>query len=126
MTIGELQKLNILEVVNAGEEPDRELKSVFCCDLLSVAMGKGQEDAVWVTVMGNINTLAVMSLTDMACIVLAEGAVMDEAGMTKARQQGIPIFRTENPIFETALQLYRWIKEDAGAISAEGIGAGTS
>ena len=27
MTIGELQKLNILEVVNAGEEPDRELKS---------------------------------------------------------------------------------------------------
>ena len=52
----------------------------------------------------------------------SEGALMDEAGMTKARQQGIPIFRTENPIFETALQLYRWIKEDAGAIGAEGTG----
>ena len=122
MTVQDLADSGLFALENEGDEMDREITKCFCCDLLSVAMGRAPSGCAWVTVMGNINTLAVMSLTDMACIVLAEGAVMDEAGMTKARQQGIPIFRTENPIFETALQLYRWIKEDAGAIGAEGTG----
>lgn len=111
MTIGELQKLNIFEVVNSGEEPEREIEGIFCCDLLSVAMGRGKENAAWITVMGNVNTLAVLSLTDMACIILAEGAVMDETGLAKARQQGIAVFRTEQPIFETSMVLYRWLQE---------------
>ena len=123
MTVKDLMDKQIFHIVNAGEETDRQVTGVFCCDLLSIAMGRAPADGAWVTVMGNINTLAVMSLTDMACIVLAEGAVMDEAGMTKARQQGIPVFRTENPIFETALLLYRWIKEGNGAAVTENTGA---
>lgn len=111
MTVAELAKLGIFEVVNKGDDPDREIEGVFCCDLLSVAMGRGKENAAWVTVMGNVNTLAVLSLTDMACIILAEGSVMDEAALAKARQQGIPVFRTENPVFETSLAVYRWLNE---------------
>ena len=38
--------------------PERELSKVFCCDLLSIAMSKAPADGVWVTVMGNKNTLA--------------------------------------------------------------------
>lgn len=111
MTVEELGNLGIFEVVNRGDDPDREVEGVFCCDLLSVAMGRGKEGAAWVTVMGNVNTLAVLSLTDMACIVLAEGAMMDEVGLSKARQQGITIFRTENPVFETSLAIYRWLND---------------
>ena len=109
MTIAELTKLGILDVVNKGDDPDREIEGVFCCDLLSVAMGRGKENAAWVTVMGNVNTLAVLSLTDMACIILAEGSVMDDVALAKARQQGIAIFRTENPVFETAMAIHGWI-----------------
>ncbi len=64
--------------VLAEGDPQRELSRVFCCDLLSIAMGKAPADGVWVTVMGNRNTLAVASLTDTACIVLAEGVSLDE------------------------------------------------
>ena len=111
MTVAELGELGIFEVINKGDNMDRTIEGVFCCDLLSVAMGRGKENAAWVTVMGNVNTLAVLSLTDMACIVLAEGAVMDESGLAKARQQGITIFRTEQPEFETGLIIHRQINK---------------
>ena len=106
MTIQDLLDSGLFEVVHQGEETDREIRGVFCCDLLSIAMSRGIEDAAWVTVMGNINTLAVMTLTDMACIVLAEGARMDEAGMNKAQEEGFTILRTEEPIFDAALKIH--------------------
>ena len=105
MTIQDLIDSGIFEVVNAGEDTDRVIQDVFCCDLLSIAMSKGVEGAAWVTVMGNINTLAVMSLTDMCCIVLAEGVKMDEVGLAKARSQGFTILRTEGSIFHAALKI---------------------
>ena len=111
MTIQDLIDSELFEVVYKGDETDREIRDVFCCDLLSIAMSRGIEDAAWVTVMGNINTLAVMTLTDMACIILAEGSRMDEAGMNKAMQEGFTIFRTEEPIFEAALKTYELLKQ---------------
>ena len=87
-------------------DPKRDLSKVFCCDLLSIAMGKAPAGCAWVTVMGNMNTLAVASLTEAACVILAEGAVLDEAAAKKAVEQGITVLSTELPIFEAALQVY--------------------
>ena len=106
MRVQDLIDAGLFSCVNRGEDTERQVTCVFCCDLLSVAMGRGREDAAWVTVMGNINTLAVMTLTDMACIVLAEGARMDEAGMAKAKEEGFTILRTEEPIFRAALKIH--------------------
>ena len=102
MTIKELIDTGHFEVVNAGSDPDREISDVFCCDLLSICMSRGIEGAAWVTVMGNVNTLAVMTLTDMACIILAEGARMDEVGLAKAQSEGFTVLRTEDPIYPSA------------------------
>ena len=109
MTVKDLQEAGFLEVVWEGEEPEREIEDVFCCDLLSIAMSRGIENAAWITVMGNINTLAVMSLTDMSCVVLAEGANLDETALAKAKQEGFPVFRTEEAIFPTAKRIYEMI-----------------
>lgn len=80
---------------------------VFCCDLLSIAMGKAPADGVWVTVMGNRNTLAVASLTDTACIVLAEGVSLDEGSLAKAEEEGIAVLSTDLPSFDIALEIYQ-------------------
>lgn len=112
LTIQNLIDTGYFQVINAGEDPDREILDVFCCDLLSIAMSKGIEGAAWVTVMGNINTLAVMTLTDMACIVLAEGARLDETGLDKARSEGFTVLRTEDPIFTAALKIYNAVKAE--------------
>lgn len=93
--------------VLAEGDPQRELSRVFCCDLLSIAMGKAPADGVWVTVMGNRNTLAVASLTDTACIVLAEGVSLDEGTLTKAEEEGIAVLSTDLPSFDIALEIYQ-------------------
>ena len=68
MTIQNLIDSGLFTVVNQGAETNRAITSVYCCDLLSVAMGHAPADSAWVTVMGNINTLAVVALTDTACV----------------------------------------------------------
>lgn len=107
MTVKELTDTKKYRVVNLGDGQDRNIEKVFCCDLLSIAMGRAPAGCAWVTVMGNMNTLAVASLTDAACVILAEGAALDEVAEKKAAQQGITVLATEEPIFETAMGIYQ-------------------
>jgi len=100
--ISDLIETNYFTLLNNGEE-NKEIGSVFCCDLLSIVMAKASMDCVWVTIMANINSLAVASLVDMSCIVFAEGIMPDELTINKAKEQGITIFYSEKPIFECAL-----------------------
>ena len=86
--------------------PDREVTKIFCCDLLSIAMSKAPAGCVWVTVMGIRNTLAVASLADAACIVLAEGVSLDEGTLAKAGEEGIAVLSTELPVFDIALEIH--------------------
>ena len=109
MTIQELIENDAFTVINAGEDTDRAVESVYCCDLLSVAMGHAPAGCAWVTVKGNINTLAVVALTDAACVILAGGTTLDDAALKKAQQQGITVLATQAPIFETALSIYNQI-----------------
>lgn len=111
MTVRELMEQGIFQTINQGEDLDREISGVFCCDLLSVAMGKAPSGCAWVTVMGNINTLAVASLTDAACVILAEGASLDPAAAAKAAQQEITVLAAEQPVFQSALAVYRLLGE---------------
>ena len=59
--------------------------------------------------MGNMNTLAVASLADAACVIMAEGAQLDETAVKKAKEQEITVLKTEMPIFEAALEIYRML-----------------
>lgn len=100
MTTSEVAKLLSFTVANGAES--REVSSVYCCDLLSVVMGRAPAGSAWVTVMGNINAVAVAVLADVACIVVAEGMPVDADTLERARQQGVPVFQTELPVFEAA------------------------
>ena len=106
MTVKELTEKNIFSLVNDGGNGDTVITKPFACDLLSFAMSKASADCAWFTVMGNMNTIAVSVLADCACIILCEGAELDEAGTTKAKQQNVTVFSTNEPIFEAALKLY--------------------
>lgn len=109
MTIKELIESNLFETINIGDDTDRAISGLFCCDLLSIAMSKAPADSVWVTVMGNINTLAVAALCDVGCIILAEGVSLDDTARAKALQQHITVLRTDMPIFDAALKVHESI-----------------
>lgn len=106
MTVGELIEKQMFHVVNQGDEEERQITIPFCCDLLSIAMGRAPAGCAWVTVMANINTLAVAALADAACIILAEGVSLDDAAKNKAEVQGITVLSTDMPVFEAALAVY--------------------
>lgn len=112
MTVGELIEQGLFEVIHVGEELSRGITKPFCCDLLSIAMGKAPEGCAWVTVMGNMNTLAVASLVDAACVIMAEGAVLDQPALSKAIEQSITVLKTDQPIFEAALLIHKSLTYD--------------
>lgn len=107
MTVKELAEKTGYKVIHMGESAaDTEVTGTYCCDLLSVAMSRVPEGAAWVTVMSNLNTLAVASLTEAACVILAEGAAIDESVAAKAKEQEITLLSTELPVFDAALKIY--------------------
>lgn len=111
MTVKELINKTGFKVINeASASAETTVEKAYCCDLLSVAMSRVPEGAAWVTVMSNLNTLAVASLTEAACVIIAEGAAIDEAVVAKAKEQEITLLSTELPIFDAALLLYDELK----------------
>lgn len=84
---------------------DREALGCYCGDLLSWVMGRAKADDVWLTVMGNINAIAVATLADVSAIVLVEDAVLDGEARARANQQEVAVYVTSLPAYETALQI---------------------
>lgn len=111
MTIKELIDSGLFEVINDGGNHETVITKPFACDLLSIAMSKAEKNCAWFTVMGNVNTIAVCSLAECACIILCEGVQLDETARQKAAEQGITVLSAgDSPIFGAALRLYEAIK----------------
>lgn len=109
MTVEDLIHSNIGEVLYEGRDLNKEITRPFCCDLLSLALSRASEGSAWVTVMGNMNTLAVASLTEVSCIILAEGVSLDEAATQKAQSGDVCIIKTPLSVFDAALYIHKLI-----------------
>ena len=84
---------------------DREVHGCYIGDLLSWVMGRAFEGNAWITIMSNINVVAVASLSDVACVILSEGVELEDSIRETAIQKGINVLSSKNPTFETAVQI---------------------
>ena len=107
MKVSELIKSLDLKVITDNSIEDREIKSCYAGDLLSWVMGRAEQDCAWITIMSNVNIVAVAALVDMACIILAEGVAVDEDVVKKANAQGVTILATDKTCYETAVQIHK-------------------
>ena len=99
MTVNEFaEKYELEKIVIA--EGDREITGGYTGDLLSWVMGRAVSGDAWITIMSNINIAAVAALTDVACILLAEGVTLDESVRTVAQDKGINVLGSEKNSFE--------------------------
>ena len=101
MTVNELSAIRGFKPV-AIPDGEREINGVYIGDLLSWVMGRAKADDAWITIMTNINVVAVASLADTACIVLAEGVSADASVIETANAKGVNIISSEMPAYETA------------------------
>lgn len=95
-----------LEVL-ALPSPDLEISGGYVGDLLSWVMGRADADQVWITIMTNINILAVASLSGVSAVVVAENAEITNDVISKAQEQGINLLRSTKSAFDIALILGR-------------------
>ena len=104
MTVREMaERLSLTPIAVADGE--RRIDGVYIGDLLSWVMGRASSGDVWITIMSNINIVAVATLADVACIVLAEGVTLDESVRQTAEQKGVNVYTTDMTAYEVAAAL---------------------
>ena len=92
-------------------DTDREITGVYTGDLLSWVMSRLTEDKIWITIMSNINVVAVASLCDVACVVLAEGVELDADALEAAKKQDICVFSSKLSTYELCTLVSKYIDE---------------
>ena len=104
MTVNDLARELDLKALSVTDG-DREIESAYVGDLLSWVMGRAQSGNVWITIMSNINIVAVAALTDVACVILAEGVTVEETVLNTAAQKGVNLLVSEMTAYELAKKL---------------------
>lgn len=106
MTVQNLIDDFSLEVL-CGEEyaAGKEVTGGYCGDLLSWVMSKANEGDCWLTVMGNVNSIGVAVMTDVACILLTENAAFDNDAKLRAEQNGVIVLRSGENAFDLAVKI---------------------
>ena len=102
MKVSDIDKKLNLTVFNGKDLPDGELGGCYIGDLLSLAMPKVQKNNVWITIQTNVNIVAVASLTEAGCIIIADGFEPEETALKKAQMQEVMILGSELSAYELA------------------------
>lgn len=105
MTVKQLSELKGFKPLTLPEN-SREINGAYIGDLLSWVMGKAKTNNAWVTIMSNINVLAVASLTDVSCVILAEGVAVDSEFVKTANEKSVNVISSEYGAYETAKILF--------------------
>lgn len=108
MTVKELKEKLALEEISLPDS-DREVTGCYIGDLLSWVMGAAQSGDAWITIMSNINIVAVAALCDTSLIILAEGVTVDDEVKKSAIAKGINILSSPKSAFALAVKIAEFI-----------------
>ncbi|MBO4694134.1 MAG: hypothetical protein J5659_07085 [Clostridia bacterium] len=104
MTVSELSAKCGFETVCVPDNK-RQVSGAYIGDLLSWVMGRASADNAWITIMSNINVIAVAALTDVACVILAEDVCLDDEIVNTAKSKGVNVLKSSLSAYETAILL---------------------
>ena len=110
MKVSELAAALDLEIINMSGG-DRIIKNGYTCDLLSWVIGRAEPESAFITIMSNLNTVAVGMLADVSCIILCENVEIDGSVKQKADDEGVNILRTKRNNFEISAMIYNKLNE---------------
>ena len=106
MTVNELAADSMFRPL-ALPDGERAVGGVYIGDLLSWVMGRARADDAWITIMSNINVVAVAALADTSCVIFAEGVVPDASVVETAEQKGINLCVSDGSAYDVAV----WLRE---------------
>ncbi len=104
MTVNELINKTGFEVLclNDGE---RKIDGAYVGDLLSWVMGNAESGNAWVTIMTNQNIIAVATLIDLSCVIIAENSEVDKDVIALAAEKGVTLLRADESAYSVCKKL---------------------
>ena len=69
-------------------------------------MSRVEADNLWITIMSNVNVIAVASLTDAKAVVLAENVELAPDAKAAAEEKGITVLSSPLSVYEICGILY--------------------
>ncbi len=102
MNVVEIKDKLSLQCVAGENGLSKDVTGCYIGDLLSLAMAKVEEGYGWITIQTNINIVAVASLRDASCVILADGQMPDDNTVEKANEEDIAILSSPMSAYELA------------------------
>ncbi len=106
MTLKDLMDKIGMRLLTKEAPLQREVTTGYSCDLLSWVLAHGQAGMAWITVQTHLNVIAVAMLMDMACVIIPEGIVLEEATLQKAEEEGVPVFASDKTAYALCGQMF--------------------
>jgi serine kinase of HPr protein (carbohydrate metabolism regulator) len=106
MTLKEIVEKFGLEIVSGETNLDREVKHGYVSDLMSDVIANAGKGDVWITLQVHVNIVAVAVMKELSGIILIGGRHPEEAALTKAKSEEMPIMVSDLPAYEMAGRLY--------------------
>ncbi len=100
MNVKEITESLNLKVLCCGDNLDKEVEGVYCCDLLSWVMSHAQKKSAWITVLVHPNIIAVAQLLELSCIIIPENITVEQVTLSKAAQENIPVLQSESNSYD--------------------------
>ena len=108
MTVKELAERLSLKTLTSPDE-SREVLGCYAGDLLSWVMGRAQSDDAWVTIMTNVNIVAVAMLADVSCVIIAESAEIEKDVVEKASEKGINLYTSDKTVYQLCAEISKLV-----------------
>lgn len=97
--------INLIEAKTINFAKDIEIENGYCGDFLSYVISRVPENAVWFTVINNVNVAGVAKMGEISAIVICEKNCADERLVECCRNENINLFETTLTSFECACRL---------------------
>ena len=104
MTVNELVSKYGFSVLSLPDG-EAEIHGAYIGDLLSWVMGRAENEQLWVTIMSNINIVAVAALSGVSAILLAEGVTVESDVIEAAGARGVNILSSPMTAYEIISRL---------------------
>lgn len=101
-----IKTLNLTLLTEEKDFSKIQITSGYMSDLLSCVMTGAKPHSVWVTLIANINIVAVASLLEISAIIITENAQPNQETIDRANMEEIVLLSTSLGSFNVTGQLW--------------------
>lgn len=106
MKVSEIKNILDAEVICGEEYLDRDVFTACGSDMMSDVLAYVKEQAVLLSGLINPQVVRTAEMMDMQCIVFVRGKRPDDSIINLAKDRGIVLLSTKNPMFASCGMLY--------------------